>query len=267
MIDLMTNRVKLGRNAPLHDSRNLLLANYLQPGIAPNELTLSKGISDWGMLMNDTIGDCTIAGAAHLIELWIYLSTGKWNAIPDSEVLKVYETISGYNPKTGENDDGAAELSVLRHWKTNGIAGHKIGAFAAVEPANLNHIKLGTWLFSGLYVGAQMPKSVLNQKIWHVPFGATHTKNGKPGSWGGHAMVLADYNHIGPVFVTWGKLQQASWEWLKVYVDESWAVISEDFLRDGKAPNGFDLPTLQADIGGVGQLVARLVEDSVNYNA
>jgi len=39
-----------------------------------------------------------------------------------------------------------------------------------------------------------------------------------------------------------------TWAFWERYVDESYAIISPDFLDAGKAPNGFDLAALRRDL-------------------
>jgi hypothetical protein len=39
-----------------------------------------------------------------------------------------------------------------------------------------------------------------------------------------------------------------TWEFWDRYCDEAYVLLSEDFLAVGKAPNGFDLAALKADL-------------------
>ena len=66
---------------------------------------------------------------------------------------------------------------------------------------------------------------------------------------GGHAVEVAGFGPQGLLIVTWGALKWMTWEFLKTYGAEIYAIISEDFLANGKTPNnGFDLATLKADL-------------------
>jgi len=47
---------------------------------------------------------------------------------------------------------------------------------------------------------------------------------------------------------TWGKLQDMTWSFWDRYCDEAYAIVSTDFLQQGKSPAGFDLATLQSDL-------------------
>ena len=63
------SKMKLGRKAIKTDSRTLAFGDYLTPALPPPPKTAdwTKGIASWGMMLNDTLGDCTIAALAHSI--------------------------------------------------------------------------------------------------------------------------------------------------------------------------------------------------------
>ena len=73
--------------------------------------------------------------------------------------------------------------------------------------------------------------------------------DGKPGSWGGHAIPVVAYDSRGLIVVTWGALQGMTWSFWEAYCDEAYAILSPDYL-DGKqqAPQGFSLEQLEADL-------------------
>ena len=104
-------------------------------------------------------------------------------AEPDLVMLSTH-AITGYNPKTGANDNGAVEIDVLNYWRQSGIAGHKIAAYMALEPSNHTHIMDSVYIFEGCYIGLQLPVSaqdqVKNHQPWSVPPGGA-IGDGKPG--------------------------------------------------------------------------------------
>ena len=56
--------------------------------------------------------------------------------------------------------------------------------------------------------------------------------------------------------VTWGALKPMSWGFYQAYMDEAYAVLSADWISKKlkKAPPGFDIKTLDADLSAlVGQ--------------
>ncbi|MGA2102581.1 MAG: hypothetical protein ABSG34_15855 [Candidatus Sulfotelmatobacter sp.] len=248
-------KLKLGKSVARHDPRTLLLASYLTAALpvppANFDLTTKVGAS-WGMMDNDQIGDCTCAAAGHLLMEWTANAGKKMFTPTDKQIVAAYSAITGYNPTTGANDNGAVEVDVLNYWRQSGIAGHKIGAYMALEPANHAHIMDSVYIFGGCYIGLQLPISaqgqVQNHQPWSVPPGGL-TGDGKPGSWGGHAVPVVEYDSRGVTVVTWGALQVMTWSFWEAYCDESYAILSNDYLTGKKTtPQGFNLAQLQADL-------------------
>ncbi|HWY22526.1 MAG TPA: hypothetical protein VNX26_14970 [Candidatus Acidoferrum sp.] len=251
-------KLKLGKHAARHDPRTLLLASYATPALPapPPKLNLATKVKGaWGMMDNDQLGDCTCAAAGHLIMEWTANAQSKMVTPPDAQIVDAYSAITGYNPTSGVNDNGAVELDVLNYWRQHGIAGHKIDAFIALEPSNHVHVMDAVWIFGGCYIGVALPKSAQAQtsskQTWSVPPQGTGG-DGAPGSWGGHAVPVVAYDSRGLTVVTWGALQTMTWGFWAAYCDEAYAILSPDFLskKGGKTatPTGFDLAQLQADL-------------------
>ena len=244
--------MKLGKATPKHDSRTLLLSNYLVPELQPppSSVDWTTQIHEWGMMLNDKVGCCTCATAAHMIQTWT--SNEQPYFLPtDDEVIYAYSSISGYEPSTGLNDNGAAELDVLNYWRKTGIAGHKIYAFASISPGHVNHIKNAVWLFGWCYLGLALPLSAQGDKLWDV-WDVVDGPKGDPGSWGGHAVPIVAYDEVGPYCVTWGELKHMTWAFFEKYCDEAYAILSVDwYAQDMKSPNGFDVAMLQRDLKSV----------------
>jgi hypothetical protein len=247
-------KLKLGKLPARHDPRTLLLASYVTPALPPPPATadLTKKVSAWGMMANDQIGDCTCAAAGHLLMEWTANSGKKMFTPTDKQIVAAYSAITGYNPTTGANDNGANEIDVLNYWRQTGIAAHKIGAYVALEPSNHIHIMDSVYIFEGCYIGLGLPLSaqaqVQNHQPWSVPPGGA-TGDGAPGSWGGHAVPVVAYDARGLTVVTWGALQTMTWTFWQAYCEEAYANLSNDYLNGKKqAPQGFSLAQLQADL-------------------
>lgn len=247
-------KLKLGKQVARHDPRTLLMASYVTTGLPtpPASHDIGTKVKSWGMMENDQIGDCTCAAAGHLIMEWTANAGKKMVTPSNKQIVAAYSAITGYNPATGANDNGAVEIDVLNYWRQSGIAGHKIGAFVALEPSNHTHVMDSVYIFEGCYIGMQLPISaqaqVQNHQPWSVPPGGL-TGDGKPGSWGGHAVPVVAYDARGVTVVTWGALQMMTWSFWEAYCDEAYAIISNDYLTSKKVTDdGFSMQQLQADL-------------------
>jgi len=178
--------MRLGRKAIKTDSRTLALANYITPSIPPPPPAAdwTKGVTDWGMMLNDTLGDCTIAGVAHAIQVWT-ANTGTMTTTPDATVQTYYENWDGYVPGDPNTDNGGIELDVLNDWQKQGFDGHALFAFANARYTNLVEIRQSIALFGGVYIGLALPVTAQSQDVWDVvPKGGA---NARKGSWGSPA--------------------------------------------------------------------------------
>ena len=102
-------KLKLGKSVARHDPRALLLASYVTPAlpVPPASFDLTSKVKAWGMMDNDQIGDCTCAAAGHLIIEWTANAKKKMVTPTDKQIVAAYSAITGYNPVTGANDNGA----------------------------------------------------------------------------------------------------------------------------------------------------------------
>src|SRR5579864_8544147 len=121
------------------------------------------------------------------------------------EVITAYSAVSGYNPATGANDNGAAITDVLDYWRTVGIGGHKILGWAAVNPQSVLEVQQAIWLFSALDIGVNLPQSAMDQNSEGKPWNIV-TPDG--GIVGGHSVPLFGYGSQGTTCITWGATQQ-----------------------------------------------------------
>jgi len=238
---------KLGKLPVRTDVRTLRVERYIDRTklpAPPPTLDLSDRVADWPMYANDRIGDCTIAAAGHMIEAWTAESRGQAVEISERAVLSAFDAVKQVDPASGE--EGAVVIDVLNYWRQHGIGRHLIGAFARVPVHDHALARTAAWLFGGLYLGVDLPLTARDQEVWD--WTGSLTGPAKPGSWGGHAIDVVRYDDGGVTVITWGRLQRVTWEFWERYVDEVYGILSTDFLNEGKAPNGFDLAALQADL-------------------
>lgn len=249
MLDLAT--VKLGKKPPKHDMRMPMLARYtanLPP--APAQCNWLKGQenTDFGMMMNAELGDCTCAGMGHAIQTWTFAATEKMVTLPDSVILARYE-IFGCRPANPSSDQGAIETDVLNYWLKTPLEGHAIDGYVPLQPKDIRDVRDAIWLFGGAYIGVALPLAAQNQDVWTVtPQGLFG--DGAPDSWGGHCVYVVGYDSRFVHFISWGRMMRMSWNFWWAYTDESYAIVSSDWFASGRnnAPSGFDKSALMADL-------------------
>ena len=250
-----------GKQPKESDPRTLALSSYLTPSTPtpPASVDWGSKVPDWGMLGNDTVGDCAWAGQAHADMLWSSDASGKPVPITTQQVLAAYSAVTGYNPNdNGPNgnptDKGTQLLAALRYWRKTGIDKQTIKAFVEVDPQNVDHVKLAIDLFGCAYVGVELPDAVLPTSPTSIP-PWTVTPNGAPANQpdpsNGHCIIYSAYDADGPTVVTWGTTVPCSWGFHSAYCDEAYAMIAPSFFSKGMDPAGFNLTQLEDDLKAI----------------
>jgi hypothetical protein len=243
---------RLGKLAAVYMRKTLLFSRYIaRLPKAPSRCAWSPAVKMRAVMMNDKLGCCTISAKAHMIQTWTANEGPKEVVVLDREIVKAYSALTGYDPKTGANDNGAAMLDSLNFFRKTGIGGRKCHAFASVARNNRAHVQAASFIFGGVDCGILLPRSAQKQtgegKIWTVnklgPIGS-----GRPNSWGGHDCSIVDYDENGPVVDTWGFLQRMTWGFFRTYCDEAFGVLSHDWITDGTCPSGFNGQQLEDDL-------------------
>ncbi len=247
--------MRLGKGAPKHDPRTLRFASYLTTALppAPPAVDWSEPVKHLGVMLNDQLGCCTCAAMGHIVQSWT-ADAGSEIVLPDSVILGAYEKACGYVPGDPATDNGGVELEVLNWWRKNGLGGHKIAAFSVLDPANETHIKQAIYLFGAAYIGLSLPLSAQNQDVWRVSISGTEG-DPTPGSWGGHAVPVVGYDEHGLICITWGERKRMTWDYWRVYCDESYAILAQEDWADAidgeHSPSGFNYAALAADLKAV----------------
>jgi len=241
-------KFKLGKHPPRHDPRTFKLEKYLTAlPPYPSAINWSRNVPAWGMMDNDSLGDCTCAAAGHMEMLWTSQSGIEY--VPaDADIVSAYSQISGYQPGNEATDRGANMLDVLNFWRNAGISGHKIAAYTQVNPQSFSQVSAALYLFGGLYVGVNLPQSAMDATEVSQCWGNTEDEN----IIGGHAINLVAYDPWTVACVTWGQIQLMTWSWLVKYADEAYAPLSADWLSaTGQSPSGFNQQQLTQDLNAL----------------
>lgn len=245
--------MKLGKLPPRNDPRTLKATNYIDPGALPTgDTNLSKKAA-WPVYANDRYGDCGPAACAHQIGAWTGADGSKGLLFDDQDVLAFYSSISGFNPRTGANDVGVNMLDMLNHWRKVGLGGHRILAYMQIDTHDRDMLKACNYLFGGVQYGFALPTYIQGRDRWTLA-----DQKGRrwdqiePNGWGGHAVYGSRHTARRKDVITWGRVMPTTWEFIREYSDERYAVVSEDWTGpDGKAPNGFALDSLLHDLARV----------------
>jgi len=243
---------RLGKNRPVIDARTMRFGSYLTPALtAPPSVNYGAKVSTWPMYYNDQYGDCTCAAAGHLIQNWT-ANAGNEITPPDPTVLSFYEHFVGTPPPP---DQGCDMLSVLKYWRRAGLDKHKVKAFASIQLQNHDEAQRAIFLLGGIYIGVALPDSVVPQGgnyleiPWVVPPGGP-VGDAAPNQDNGHCIPAVAYDATNLYVVTWGAVKSMSWQFYDAYADESFAVVSEDFidLTSGQDPAGLSLTQMLSDL-------------------
>jgi len=234
-----------------HDYRKnygVALSDYLTASlpVAPSIVDRSSGIA-WPMYGNDSIGDCTCAAVGHEIQAFTRYASSLVT-VPESAVVDAYSAITGYDPVTGANDNGAEISDVLNYWQKTGVGGHKIVAWATVDYWNKPLMKQVLNTFGTVYLGLEVPQSAEYQFSAGLPWSVSKTGTNIVG---GHAVPIQRWDDaaVGVIeVVTWGALQRMTLAFCRKYVDEAYVPISQDWITaNGTTIEGLALSELIAD--------------------
>jgi hypothetical protein len=241
---------QLGKNRPVIDDRTMRFANYVKPALPSPPISVEYGdqVTSWPMYYNDQYGDCTCAAAGHMIQNWTANATAEVT-VPQPSVLRFYEHFVGTPPPP---DAGCDMLSVLKYWRRAGVDSHKVLAFASIDLQNQAQAQSACWLFGSVYIGVALPDFATQGDMltvpWVVPPGGP-VGSAAPNPDNGHCIPAVSYDAENLYVVTWGEIKSMSWGFYNAYADESFAVISQDFIEaNGLNPAGFDLTALEADL-------------------
>lgn len=244
--------MRLGRKHVRIDPRTLRLARYVNRAAlppAPVSVDWTKGITNWGMMLNDQLGDCTIAGAAHAIQVWS-ANLGTELTVSDADVEKAYELWDGYDPANPEaTDQGGVELDVLNKWRQNTLAGHGLLGYADPDVSDLEEVRMAISLFGGVYIGLNLPLTAQDQDMWDVDTNGQDQLKRAPGSWGGHCVFVCGYDAASFTCLTWGAPKKMTVRFWVAYCDEAHALFGSDWLGANQvSPGGLDRGQLLQDL-------------------
>jgi hypothetical protein len=228
---------KLGKAPAVFDNSLPLAKTFklLAPIQLPASIDWSVGISQVPMLGNDTVGDCAFATSLHAVQ-FITQQAGAPEMPTAQCAILDYSKATGYNPITGEYDNGIVLLDKNRYWMQNGLAItspnalEKLEGFAQIEAADIDALMRSLFLFGPTELGVELPPDAEDA------YDQTHTwddVSGAYGGLGGHDTLVVGYYDFGAWFkiATWGGYVIASRAWISKYMSEGTAFLMRKWLN------------------------------------
>jgi hypothetical protein len=263
-----TKRIyKFGRTRPVARGPHFSLRNYLMRDIPPPPAACDYSKPAAAALANvygnDTLGDCVIAGMAHVVGVLTAGATGTPFIYNNQQIIALYSAIGGYVPDDPATDKGCNEQTALNYWENNGApaGSNKIAGWLAVNAADPIEYRTALWLFENLYFGLELPEAWIDP----VPqaSGFVWDAAGPPEPQNGHCVAGVGYTAQGVMIDSWGMTGLLTDKAIAKYGatrahGDVYTVVSQDAISSAtqKAPNSFDWSQLIADFDSMGGSVA-----------
>lgn len=233
------------------DPRAFRLRRYLTVALAPPPPAIDHAtrVAAWPMFLNNELGDCGPAGAAHQDQSWATYA-GRPIVITDAMVKSFYFAI------TGGVDSGVYLEDMFAYWRKTGLAGDQIEAYVEAAAGDLTETKLAIQLFGSAGLGLSLPdRNTFGPWTSRAPL----QDYGPPNPLNGHYVMLPAYDDARGFFkcATWGALEDLSYEFLQAYNDQTMVALNDLMILPdtGQSPEAFDFARLQEDLGHLGDPV------------
>lgn len=248
-----------------------------RPGVRPNDPTKARlvlgprldvadvtpppsadwtpAVKSWPMDGNNMWGDCVFAMIGHAIQAWT-ANASKESVPAVADLLAAYSAVTGFDPNAGPpgnnpTDQGTVMQDAFNFWRKNGVAGHKLLAFAQVDHTSEEQMQAACALFGSLLVAINFPAIAMDQFNQGKPWDVVRSDGGIEG---GHAVLGVKYDAASGkwYWITWGKAQEVTFAFVKKYIVEAWVGISQEWVdATGHTPSGLDLQGLGEDFAAL----------------
>jgi hypothetical protein len=196
--------------------------------------------TDWLMLGNgpdnsvfpgfEGCGDCAWAGPGHAEMEAARTSKRPAANFTGAAIVKQYSEYSGYDPKTGANDNGSNPQDVFEWRQEKGLVDadgtvFKIGEVVSLEPGNLTELWEAAYLFEDCGIGFAVQEAQEDQFARGLPWDYVH---GSPIVGGHWVEVMGRPNSTYGALITWGQRQLFTHAFYEQLNDESFAWIDPE---------------------------------------
>jgi hypothetical protein len=255
---------KMGRNRSVATGLRLKFRDYLTKGLPTPPATFdyspdaSSSIAN--IYDNDTLGDCVIACLGH--EVGVVTGNADGGSpfmFTNQQIINLYSAIGGYVPGNPATDQGCDIQTMLNYWVKNGApsGSNKILGWIAVDPTDMNQVRVALYLFETLIFGIELPDAWVNNMPQASGF--TWDVAGAPDPSNGHCICGVSASPQGIGIATWGMTGTITNAAVQQYAGsadggELYTVITQEMISKAtqKAPNGFDFAALVADFDSLG---------------
>jgi hypothetical protein len=202
----------------------------------------------YGMLDNDTYGDCVAAAAYHMQETFRLKENIQPHPWLAATCLAWYFAVNQVppGPPGSSSDQGTDPSTAMQYWQTTGLPGHKLAGFGALQ-SNSANIKRAIWEFGAVMFAVALPVTAQSQGVhWRY---VTNSGDGSPGSWGGHGICGDSFTEDLLGFISWGEQGDMDNEFWATYGEQILVPLSVDQIsKGGVGPAGFDFSAMQKDL-------------------
>ena len=262
-----------GRRLPKPGAHHgISLARHLQQASYPPSVSY-QNLSQTAlaeMYLNDSLGDCVIAGGYHALGLWTGNSDGGAPFLASSsQILSDYEAIGGYVPGHPDTDNGCDEPTAFQYWMGLGSGkgfadGSYLAGYASLDGTNQSQVSQALFTFESVTFGVGLPDEWVSG-IGSLKPGFTWDVAGPSNPSSGHDFIGLGYTPNGVLICTWGMVGLLTWAAVAKYTQASdgnqlYALLSAEQILKGQSlsPGGVNWPGLLADLQELpGEIVNR----------
>ena len=245
-------RFKLGKKIARPEAVKLKFGAYFKADLLPTVPAVFGRpwlITQWGMLANDTVGDCVWASADHRTMLLCAEAGSKVPVFTPTTATADYSAATGYTPTDPSTDQGTDMTAAAAYQQKIGVLDingdrHKTNIYTALNVSNLDELARAVYLFGAVDIGVQLPETAQDQYNEAVPWDVTSSSTE-----GGHCIPIVGRNSAGNwLCVTWGRLQAITPAFITAYMDEGIVSLSLERLNaKGLSPESYNQAQLLDD--------------------
>lgn len=198
--------------------------------------------TEWGMLGNDSKGDCGIAGLEHG-----FMAVSSILGLAPKPFPSAADAVSYYLHYNHGQDIGVVLSQYLQfvEQRSGGYFGETVAGIAPVAVQDINTLHFTIDAYGFAYTGISVTEAMEEAFQYHQPWDLTAIQGSVVG---GHCIPLVGYDSNYLYAVTWGGVQAIAYPAWSRIASEAWAVITGTQVTAGNDGRGINLAALQADL-------------------